>query len=256
MSDERVRRPPMERQGPHRDFANLLGGAGRRPGAEPSAAGAVPGADPAQAGSQFVEQGVRAAYDVIDTYLRQGQRVAQRLGGLSYGPAQLGGNVSEMQARWMRLSTDLMAGWFDLLGLFAESMMPPNGAPPPGPAAGMPPAGTGTGIPPAPQPPTAAPALAPEPSLPVAYEIASSRPAQVYVEFLPGRATDQLASHGLQSLKPAPPVPVAFRANAARGGIVVSVQVPDSQPAGLYTAALLDARTGACVGTLSLELAG
>jgi len=132
--------------------------------------------------------------------------------------------------------------------------MPPNGAPPPGPAAGTPPAGIG--IVSTPQPPTAARALAPEPSVPVAYEIASSRPAEVYLEFLPGRATDQLASHGLQSLKPAPPVPVAFRANAARGGIVVSVQVPDSQPAGLYTAALLDARTGACVGTLSLELAG
>ena len=90
--------------------------------------------------------------------------------------------------------------------------------------------------------------------MPIIYELLSARPTQVYLEFHAGRETSRLACHGLNRLEPGAAIPVAFRANPGAGGVVLSIRVPEDQPVGLYTGALLDASSGVGVGTLSLQL--
>jgi hypothetical protein len=89
----------------------------------------------------------------------------------------------------------------------------------------------------------------------LAYQITSSRPALVDAEFFPGRETPNLASHGLRCLgSSGPEIAVAFAHEPERRRTIVSIQVPDEQPAGLYTGALLDSQDGATVGSLSLRI--
>ena len=123
MSDRRVHRTPLDRMGPDRGFGNILG---RASSAGPDDAGRGDGS--AEAGD-FVGEGVRVAYQVVEAYLRQGQQVAQQFGKFSYGPLTMANNMPELQTRWMELWTDLAANWFDMLGLLSESMVSPAGSP-------------------------------------------------------------------------------------------------------------------------------
>ena len=82
MSEDRFHRPEPQRTGPYRDFANILHGAGPR--SDPDQGDPNQTCEPP---AGFVAQGVRAAYEVVDAYLRQGQHVARAL-GLGSGHAE------------------------------------------------------------------------------------------------------------------------------------------------------------------------
>jgi hypothetical protein len=235
LSDDRYRLPDPPRTGPHRHFTNILEGAGA--GSHRDHEGQWEGLDEAsEAAGSFVAEGVHSAYEVVDTYLRQGQRVARSLGLPSYEPPLPASHVNELSARWIHASSELMAIGFEFFGSLAESM-----------AAGYPPRGRGGPGPwPVPQPGRV---------VRVHYEIASIRPAQVNLQFLPGRDTVALASHGLRSLDPsAPAIPVEFEPIEAEHCVLVRVQIPEDQPPDLYTGALLDAHSGESVGSLSLRI--
>ena len=74
-------------------------------------------------------------------------------------------------------------------------------------------------------------------------------------EFLPGRETVSLASHGLRCLEVGhATIPVEFEPDAHESRVLVRIRVPDGQPPGLYSDTLLHAATGESVGTLSLKL--
>lgn len=229
--DDRFHLPDPPRTSPHRAFGNILGSAS--PGSHPDHVGLD---ETSEAAGHFVAEGVRSAYDVVDAYLRQGQRVARSLGLPSYEPPVPASHLNELSARWIQASSELMAIGFEFLGSLAEGM-----------AAGYPPRGRGGAWP--------MPGHAPGPAVRVHYEIASSRPAQVHHEFLAGRATVALASHGLRSLElGAPSIPVEFDAIEDQHCVLIRIQVPADQPPGLYTGALLDAHSGESVGSLSLRI--
>ncbi len=238
MSKDRFSRPDLPRTAAYHDMMNLLNVAGSRRHPDSPPGGAPDGTpDP---GPDFVTSGVSAAYQVIDTYLKQGRNVARQLGKLSYAPLRMGRRVPELQARWLQLSNDLMADWFDLIGLYSEALMslgdndPAPSAPPPGAQA--------------PQAPTG-------PPLTVDYEVASPRPALLHHEFLDNRATPNLASHGLRSLDSSlVPIDVRFASAPGEHRVVISVRIAADQAPGTYTGALLDASSGEAVGTLSLRL--
>ena len=249
MTDERLRRPDPERLGPHRDFANILRRAGAQP--DPDDPHREPTVPPA---GDFVTEGVRAAYQVVDTYLRQGQRVAQSFGRAAYEPLGMGRGGGELWSRWMVAVTELWAIWFEMLGTMSENMTPamaPRRAAmePDGPRTPASPfARTGSEAPATPRPAARA-ATAFE------YEISSHRPARVRADFLPGLETDALAAHDLRCLEGGgAPIPVAFEPDRDGHAVVVRIAVPPGQPAGLYTGALLHAQTGEAVGNISLQL--
>jgi hypothetical protein len=210
MGVERIHRPELDRKKPLRSFA------ARPDDRAPS--------DDAEAGEGgFVEEGVRAAYTVLDGYLRQGRRVARKIGRVSLPAMTWGSDSRERHARFLELTGELAANWFDLIGLVTESLSSLGDS-------------------------------QPSHGLRIAYEVASARPARVELEFQPGRATTRVTSHGLQCLDPATsPIPVDFE---ARDDVclIVKIRVPEAQPPGLYAGVLLAADSGQIVGTLSLEL--
>lgn len=231
MSEDRFHRPEPQRSGPYRDFANILRSAGPR--SDPDQGG--PNETPEPPGG-FVAQGVRAAYEVVDAYLRQGQHVARTLGLPSYEAVVPVSRMNELSERWIQASSELMAIGFEFLGSLAEGMA----------AVGRAPLRAG-GVS-EPSPPLALP-------VGVHYEVASRRPAQPSCEFLPGRETVTLASHGLRSLEVGgATIPVAFEPEEHECRVLVRIRVPDDQPPGLYTGTLLHAASGESVGILSLKL--
>lgn len=233
MADERFHRPEPQRKGPDRRFANVLRSAGSM--RDPDDPG--PG-DPAEAAGGFVAEGVRGAYEVIDAYMRQGQRVARSLGLPTYGSVSPD-QMSDLSSRWVQASSELMSVWFEFMTSVAESMS--LGAPRAGAENGERRGSSG----PAPE----------ARGFEVDYEIRSHLPARPRLEFLPGRATPDLATHGLRTLgSDARPVDVSFEPGPEGRRIVVKIRVHKSQEPGLYTGALLDAHTGETVGSLSLRL--
>ena len=189
----------------------------------------------------FVEAGVRAAYTVLDAYLRQGRRVARSIGRYSFPLMQSSRRARERQTRFLRLTSELTANWFDLLGLLTESLVPflePGGEPQDADE----------------RPAKSEPTRAAASGVGVTYEIASARPVRVRLDFQPGKATRHLLCHGLRSLEQGrTPIPATFEARDEHE-VLVTIRVPEHQPPGLYTDVVLDSRTGRIVGSICLEL--
>ena len=235
MKRERLHRPELGPTHPYRDFARRRGAASELP-PDPDAE-FDDGPQDGEGG--FIDEGVRAAYSVMDAYLRQGRRVARQIGRYSRPAVMSGGHRRELQARWLQLTSELAANWFDLLGLVTESLLPGR---------------DGDDW----EDEAEAEHYAPDPArsspVKVAYEIKSARRVLVELEFHPGRATTRLASHPLRTLEPSNgAIDILFEARGDRK-VVVKVTVPDEQPPGLYTGILLDADNGHAVGTIGLDL--
>lgn len=219
MSEDRISRPPLSRKGPDRNFARVLDGA-----AAASEAAGQASSEAAAAAQDFVTDGVRNAYRVIDAYVDQGRRVAKSLGMPSYEPVPAQ-QMTDLSSRWIQAQTELISVWMELATALADSARPAvsNGA-----------RGSSAGL---------------------EFEIQSPLAARARHEILPGRETNSLATHGLRVLdSDAAAIDVTFGEPDEAGVVVARICVPDGQPAGLYTGALLDAETGETVGSLSLNL--
>ena len=70
----------------------------------------------------FVSDGVRIGYQVIDTYLKQGQKAARQFVSASNGGERGPGPSDESDIRAIQLFTELMANWSDLVGMFTETL--------------------------------------------------------------------------------------------------------------------------------------
>ena len=195
----------------------------------------------------FIADGVRLGYQVIDAYLKQGQKVARQFVGTPLGtPFGIGTTAGpggeEFEVRSVQLLTELMANWSDLIGVYTEALSSRAGSTPlQGESQAH--ASVRTGF------------TSSAPAIQVAYEISSNRPALVDAQFFPGRETLDLASHGLRCLRSSgPEIAVAFEQDPERRRTIVSIHVSDDQPAGLYTGALLNSHDGSTVGSLSLRI--
>ena len=242
MDGERIHRPKLRRSNPYRTFARVWGAAAASPSAhddeqEDRLADEHDTEDDGEGG--FVDQGVRAAYTVIDAYLRQGRRVARRLGRISWPALMSGRRSRERQARFLQLTSELTANTFEMLGLITEMFLPGDDIDRDERHDADDEAERGGSR---------------VSKVAVAYDIVSARPALVQVELEPDKATGHITAHGLRSLKPdCTPIPVTFE-TLGENNLVVRIRVPDDQAPGLYTDVLLDSETGKIVGNMSLEL--
>ena len=67
----------------------------------------------------FIADGVRLGYQVIDAYLKQGQKVARQFVGTPVAPGTVNGSEGEeFEVRSVQLLTELMANWSDLVGVY------------------------------------------------------------------------------------------------------------------------------------------
>src|SRR5689334_10143591 len=97
-ANDRIKRPPLDRLQAIRNWSTLFTGA--------VAAGDDAGADSGTAErstsaplNDVIARSVDLGYRVVDEYVRQGQKAAQRLNQRSYGAQTMAGDVQDLAMR-------------------------------------------------------------------------------------------------------------------------------------------------------------
>lgn len=247
MSKERIRRPEPSRTQPIRNVSTLYG-AGPRPAPEGEGA-AASARDGAGVGSlgEAVSRSVELGYRVVDEYIRQGQRAAQRLNDRSLGPETITRDVQDLTARMAQYASDFFGVWFEMLelataGSGARRAGAENGAPAPASA---------------PTPPRAPRDPSGERTR-VRVEVTSTRPAEVSLDLIPDAAGRTLVVHALRAVDPEKPrlTDVVLEPGARGGPLTLRVRVPADQPPGVYNGLIIDEQTSRPAGTVSVRLGG
>lgn len=175
-----------------------------------------------------VGEGVRLGYRVIEDYLRYGEQMARSLSGGPYGSILGGDLMQDLVERTARTASEWMSLWLSQLSAVAGTGS--NGSAAPGGA------GNGAGC-------------------PIRLCVDSRLPLEVSYELKPVAPEQSLVCHPLHPAQgdaaPLRQIALDSRAGVAR----LSVEVPDDQPAGVYSGVIVDASSGEVRGTVSVEVA-
>lgn len=224
-----------------------------------------------------VTQGVQLGYQVIEAYLRQGQRVAERLSNASNGAGDkksskgkedgagiesnvdelmermrcsykgLGGDMEDLMERTMHFYKDMWELGMEGVELFFRSPMFMTGlaraegsrqaAPSMDTQSESGGAANGFGVTPV-------------------VEIMSSRPARVALKMNPQAGQFSPRVHALHAadLTIRPLTGVSFQLDPELAIPIVQVRIPDDQPSGTYTGAVVDRDTNEPKGTLCISI--
>jgi len=242
--EERVKRPKLKRTQAARTVSSLLGLAGGAPPRDDATAeqGAATFGD-------VVGRSVDLGYRVVEDYIRQGQKTAERMASRNYGQEALTGDLQELGMRVVRYASEFMAVWFDFMERAAAGGVLPSlrtsDAPPP-------PADPGAG----PDVARSAGTAGGDGGARVSVEVASPWPTEVAIDLRPGVADRRLVLHALRALEPEKPrlEGVSFQPGSGAAPPVLRIQVPAEQPAGVYYGLLVDEQTAAPAGTLSVRI--
>lgn len=228
---DRPKRPPLPRTTPIRTWTSLFTATptGATNGDAPSPADA-----PGDLGT-VIARSVELAYRVMDDYVQQGQRAAERMAGRAYGPEAWVTDAQDASARVARYASDVMGLWLDAFDGVRGGT--PPASPAPAPANGGPP-----------PEPTGAPWLV--------IEVLASQPAAVTLDLRPAAGAGPLIVHALRDAEvEKPPLrDVRVEPAAGDGPSRVCVRVPPGQPAGTYHGLVVDEATNRPVGSVSVRL--
>ena len=220
MPNDRITRPETERTHPIRSWTQTLFGT-----LPPASGGPL---------EDVVSRSVELGYRVVDEYLREGQRVAERFGAGGLRADAAVGDMQQLTARMARYTSDVLEVWFQFLELAMGGRVrpPENGA-------------------------GAAPPV--QPAAPVASRIRvaldASQPTEVVLDLRPDAAGRRLLVHALRPGDggEGPRLSdVSIEPDA--GGAVVRVRVPPRHPAGVYNGLVIDEETSRPAGTLSVSV--
>ena len=102
MAKDRVRRSAQSNSGPQRNISGVFG----------------------DINNDYIEESVKNAYRIVEPWMKQGQRMAQQLGQNAYGPLMLPDSTRDLQGRWLQISGEMVATWFDMMGAASDWVMP------------------------------------------------------------------------------------------------------------------------------------
>jgi hypothetical protein len=253
-ANDRIKRPPLDRLQAIRNWSTLFTGA--------VAAGDDAGADSGTAErstsaplNDVIARSVDLGYRVVDEYVRQGQKAAQRLNQRSYGAQTMAGDVQDLAMRLTQYASDFAGVWLQLVQLAA----------------------VGTGTPAAPKTPEQGGPLGPDAraadaadaplasqstrgaaeATRVRIEVRSAQPVDVTVDIRPEAARRALIVHALRSVDPdaARLDDVCFEAGSDEVAARLRVHVPAGHAPGIYSGLLIDEQTSRPVGTVSVTIA-
>jgi hypothetical protein len=207
-----------------------------------------------QAGD-VIARSVELGYRVVDDYIRQGRKAAERLGERSYGPAALSADVQALGTRMMQYAADFMGVWMQLMEVatagaagrpFAASPMRQTPAAPAATARDGAEAATdgtssGTRV---------------SDGTRVRIEVTSRWPTEVCLDLRPEAVRGPVVVHALRAADPAVPRldDVTFANGSTDEPPILRVRIPPSQPPGVYNGLVIDPRTSRPVGTVSVRV--
>ena len=240
---ERTRRPKLDRTQPIRRWSTLF-----------EAPPAAPGSDAPRGASvnDVVSRSVDLGYRVIDEYIRQGQRAAQRINDRSFGPDTLTNDFQEVGTRLAQYASDFAALWIELMQLAtvggaARWPVPPPDSRPPATPRDTPP------------PPAAAAVKSPVNAgdhARVKIAVASAQLTEVDLDVRPEAVGRRLLIQALRPIEPGKPKLTDVTIDRPDGSEppTLRIRVPPSQPAGVYNGLIIDEETSRPVGSLSLRV--
>ena len=250
-ANDRIKRPPLDRLQAIRNWSTLFTGAVPSGDAAGSEAGAPERSESAPL-NDVIARSVDLGYRVVDEYVRQGQKAAQRLNQRSYGAQTMAGDVQDLAMRLTQYASDFVGVWLQLVQLAAAgaSAAPKTAEP---------------AVPDAPEtrPGDAADAPAPSQSTGdqatrVRIAVRSAQPVDVTVDIRPESARRAVIVHALRSADPDAPRldDVRFEPGSDDVAACLSVHVPAGYPPGVYSGLMIDEQTSRPVGTVSVTIAG
>jgi hypothetical protein len=214
-NDERVRRPPLDRTTPVRDWRSIVT--------------VVPGTADGQAG-----QDVQNANRVMEEYLRAGEATAR-----AFGRAMGGGDRRDTMPQIARTFTDLMAMYFEWLARAAGERGPSPAADRQAPAA-APSAADGTRT----EPLRLSIAVESARPVTITIDLHAQTPAGAL------RVDRMYPRRG--KAKPMTGIEIDHVTDSRR--LVVRLRVDASQPAGVYDGVIVDESTSLPAGSLSVAV--
>lgn len=232
----RRKRPPVERTEPDRSWMN--GGSGPAPSATSP--------DAREAGYQAINN----AYRLIDEYVRQGQRAAENL-WLPLGDSA-GRTASAFKApeRLMRAMGDMTMAWIEVMEQFTKSAQPQPREAPVGSAGPFSSSRADSPVAAATVPSPSPPAKAAVPPLRLVLD-ARGR-VEVSIRLGDDAAPERLTTTELRSFgTDAEPIRGVELAGAPED-LVLSVRVPEGQPAGTYNGLFLERGSQRPCGTVTV----
>ena len=232
---QRQRRPTPKREGPNRAVL------AREDAVNGRAAAPVSDVPPA-VDDAIIAAAVTTAYKVMEDNVEEGRRAAERLRAAAGPPSEPPPDAKAVANRLAHMTRQLGATWIELVAALLRepeiravvNRLTLHDQPRAGPAE---PAGRTA--------PTS-----------IAQRVRSRKPVEVTLSSLPPlNPAGPPGVAGLLSMNPASPAlrQVAFEVGAD-GGLEIRIEVPDDQPADVYSGAVVDMNTRQPVGTLTIRV--
>jgi hypothetical protein len=237
---KRIRRPVPSRTTPHRTW---------QPPAAPPEQTADPASSARAAGPRAqieatVSKSVELGYKVIDEYLQQGQRAAQRLNAGALTAEAVATEAQDLGTRVARYASDFFGSWMELLELAAAGRAAR-------PELVRSPATNGAAA--EPQRPAMAPDASATPAR-LEVELTTSRALRLRLDLHADRLRGALRAHALRSADPKRGRLDDVTCTLDGDAPIVRLTVPSDQRAGSYEGLLIDEATNRPVGSLRVTL--
>jgi hypothetical protein len=237
---DRLRRPSLDRSAPLRRASTLF---------EPASAdGENAGATEGLAG--VMSRSVELGYRVVDEYIRQGRRAAERLRSRSFSVESVQSDVQDASMRVAQYASEFASVWMDMLRVAAGAGAPRGSAsqathpfsgerpePECSPAHGE------------------ATSVTSQSRARIALQVVSARPTETTLDLRP-YAFGPLLVHALRSADAERPriTDVAYTPATDSATATIRVRVPDDLPAGTYSGLLLEPESSRPAGLLSIRV--
>lgn len=234
---KRLHRVDPVRVGPSRDFSKLYARQDSVNGTHSATPG--PSDPPRKAGGDRLAKGVELAYSVIDKYIAEGRRTAEGLSSQPYTTRETNDNLQDVLERTLRFQAEMLPLWIETLATLVKVDPSRNGHAPAPEAKPAPANGKNTN------------------TMTVSIEVVSVRPVQVSVELQPNSEAESLISLGLNAIDSNRPAlkDISLVPDGVPGRMKLRLQIPDSQPAGIYSGVIVNRNSGEVRGTLSIRIA-